>query len=141
MPAVEPAGIGAEEPFHASDQIGLGSFHHQMKMVVHQAISQHLPVSLFTTFPERLQKAQPVLVIMENGFAPVAPAHHVVNRSGIFHSEFPGHAGRLEEPSRLVHTIFDNAGLTPKTDPEDLTCCGPLSIPFTIPAWRTFTFP
>jgi len=58
------------------------------------------------------------MVIMENGFAPVAPAHDVVNRSGIFHSEFPGHAGRLEEPSRLVHTIFDNAGLTQGLTPK-----------------------
>src|SRR5205085_6226399 len=40
--------------------------------------------------------------------------HHVVNRSGIFYSEFSGHVGRLEEPSRLVNKICVNAGLTPK---------------------------
>jgi len=39
MPAIEPAGVGAQEPFHADDQVGLGGFGRQLKVAIHQTIT------------------------------------------------------------------------------------------------------
>ena len=35
MAAIKAGSVNAQKPFHAPDQVGLGRFHHQMKMVQH----------------------------------------------------------------------------------------------------------
>src|SRR5262249_6221496 len=37
MPPIKPAGVSAQKPFHARDQIGLRCFGNQIKMIPHQA--------------------------------------------------------------------------------------------------------
>ena len=40
---VTGAGVGAEEPFHAGDKIGLGRFGHEIKVITHETPSMELP--------------------------------------------------------------------------------------------------
>jgi len=42
-------------------------------------------------FRRRGQQRLPVRVLAENGLAPVAPIHHVINRSGILNSQLARH--------------------------------------------------
>ena len=70
---VEP--ISAQQPVHPHHQIGLGRFDHQMKMVARQAIRMRPPAGLLTGLRQRLQQPLPILVILEDGRAPVAPIH------------------------------------------------------------------
>ena len=46
MPAIEPSGVGAEEPFHARHQRGLGRLDDQMEVIGHQAVGMNLPFGL-----------------------------------------------------------------------------------------------
>src|SRR5437762_856571 len=95
VPSVEPAGVSAEKPFHARDQIGLRRFEDQMKMIPHQAIRVHLPIGLGASFAESFQKPSPILIIAKNVFLPVATIHHVIDRAGKFNSQSPSHARRV----------------------------------------------
>jgi hypothetical protein len=63
-----------------------------MKMVGHQAKGLHLPARFPTGLAQGVEETLPILVILEDGFPPVPAIHHVINRSGIFHSELPRHA-------------------------------------------------
>ena len=42
VPSVKPAGVSAQKPFHAGDQIRLGCLDHEMKMIRHENISMNL---------------------------------------------------------------------------------------------------
>src|SRR6266545_5137101 len=44
--AVEPARVSAQKPFHARNQVGMGRFEHQVKMIRHEAIGMNLPARL-----------------------------------------------------------------------------------------------
>jgi len=44
---------------------------------------------------QRLDETLPILVIVEDRFAPVAAIHDVVDRSGILDSQLARHAGRM----------------------------------------------
>ena len=48
----------------------------------------HLPPTPDTRFIQGLPKSFPVSIILENGFTPISPIHHVIDRPRIFHSEF-----------------------------------------------------
>ncbi len=41
--AVEPARVSAQKPFHARNQVRLGRFDHQVKMIRHEAVGMNLP--------------------------------------------------------------------------------------------------
>ena len=90
VPPVEASGVGTQKPFHPRHQISPRSFHDHMKVIGHQAQGMHLPTALAASFVQGVDEPLPIRVIAENGFAPVAPIHHVVNRTGIFHSELAG---------------------------------------------------
>ena len=42
---IEPDGVGAQQPTHSRHQVPLGRFHHQIKVIAHEAIGMHLPKS------------------------------------------------------------------------------------------------
>jgi len=46
----------------------------------------NLPARPVTNLAQRFQKPLPILVILENVLAPIPAIHHLINRSGIFHS-------------------------------------------------------
>jgi hypothetical protein len=73
-----------------------------------------LPAGLTANFAQGADEPLPIRVIAENGLAPVAPIHHVVNRTGmfgIFHSDSELGRHRLKTaPHRLDTSI---AGIDP----------------------------
>jgi hypothetical protein len=106
VPPVEPAGVGAQKPFHARDQVGLRRLDHQMKMIRHQAIRMDLPPGFDTSLGQRLAEAVPIRVILEDRFAAITAIHDVVNRAGILHSELASHADELPKQTRSVNKQF-----------------------------------
>jgi hypothetical protein len=66
-----------------------------MKVVGHQAERMHLPAGFLATFRQSVKEQHPILVGPENGFAPVAAIHDVIDRSRIFNSEFSGHGAEF----------------------------------------------
>ena len=53
-----------------------------VKMASHQTPDVQLPFGLGANFGHGLEKALPVGIVLENGFAAVTPVHHVVDGSG-----------------------------------------------------------
>jgi hypothetical protein len=62
-------------------------------MIPHQAVGVDWPAGLGAGFGEGLQKATTIRVILKNRLAPVAAIQDVIDRAGIFHSEFARHDG------------------------------------------------
>src|SRR6266542_279384 len=71
VPAIEPAGVSDQKPFHARHQIGLRRLNHQMKMIWHQTIRLHLPTGFETSLAHRGQETLAVSVIFEYRYAPI----------------------------------------------------------------------
>ena len=105
MAAIEPAGIDTEEPFHARDQIALRRLDDRVKMIAHEAVGVDLPRGFAARLAERGEKATAVVVIAEDGLAMIAPVHHMVDRTRIFHSELAGHVASCARPAKCVNTI------------------------------------
>jgi hypothetical protein len=91
MPAIESAGVSAEEPFHAHHQIGLRRFGDKVKVVSHQAIGVDLPASLFAGFAQGAKESLAILVIEEDRFPPISPAHQMVDGSGKLNTQWSWH--------------------------------------------------
>jgi hypothetical protein len=100
VPPIEPHGIGAQKPFHAGNQISQWRFQDQMKMISQQTQRMHLPTGPEASFPQRFQKPFPILVVFENRFPPIPAIHHMINRSGILHSQLAGHAVEIASANR-----------------------------------------
>ena len=86
VPAIEPAGVGAKEPFHARHEIGLWRFHHEMKMIGHETPAMNLPAGLPANFAQGFEEAEPVLIIAEDDFTAVSAIEDVVNGSWVLDS-------------------------------------------------------
>src|ERR1022692_1383840 len=117
MSPVEARSIRAQKPLHASDQVGLGRFDHQMKVVQHQTISMNLPACFVARFAEGFQKTLPILIVLENRLSPVSPVHDVIDRSRILHSQFARHAPKALSRGLSVKPIFYNSWDRPLHDP------------------------
>jgi hypothetical protein len=74
-----------------------------MKMILHEAIRVDLPGGFGAGLPERFDETAAVQVVLEDGFTAIAATHHMVDRTGIFDAEFAGHAGRLQNTTRIVN--------------------------------------
>ena len=59
-------------------------------MIRHQAIRVHLPVTLRACFSEGFDPKLPVCISVHDRLAMIAPAHHMINRAGIFDSDLAG---------------------------------------------------
>jgi hypothetical protein len=62
-----------------------------MKMIAHQTIGMHLPSSLLTSLAQGPQKLHPICIVVENRFASVATAHHMITRSSVLNAQRPRH--------------------------------------------------
>lgn len=87
MPPVKSRRVGARQPFHAGDQIGLRRFDHEMKMVRHQAPCVNLPAGFFAGLAESLNKTAPIQVIQKDWFPAVSTIHDMVNCARIFYPQ------------------------------------------------------
>ena len=114
VPPVESSGIGAQEPFHARHQIGLGRLHHHVKVIGHETERMHLPVGFGATLGQGFQKTFPVGGILEYRLPPVAPAHHMINRPLIFQAYFAWHRTEYSQKARSVSIV--------RTDPFAFAC-------------------
>ena len=91
MTDVEALGVNAQEPFHAGNEVWLGSFDDQMKMIPHQTPGMHLPPGFGASLPKCFQKALPVRRIANDVLPLIAATDHMINRARVFDSQFPGH--------------------------------------------------
>ena len=76
---VTGAGVGAEAPFYADDEIGLGRFGHEMKMITHETPRMELPTGFLAGFTEAVEEPAAIRIVVEGGFTPVPTIHQVVN--------------------------------------------------------------
>ena len=67
--------------------VRLGSLHHQVEMIAHQAKGMHLPPGPVASLAKRLQKAEAILVVQVNVFATVTAIHNMIDRPGILNSK------------------------------------------------------
>jgi len=91
VPVVQPDGVRAQQPAHALDQLGVGRFHDQVKMVAHQAAGVDLPAGPLAGLGQGLEEVLSIDVVDKNVLLAVTPAHDVVNGAGILDSHFPWH--------------------------------------------------
>ncbi len=97
--------LANQQPMHPAPQIWLWCLQDQMKMIAHQAIGMHLPSSLETSLTQGPHKLHPIRVLVENRFAPVAPAHHVITRSGVFDMQRSWHASDCYRSAAVVSIV------------------------------------
>jgi hypothetical protein len=90
MPVIEPDRISALPPSHAGHQVGFRRFQHQVRVVGHQAVRRHLPVGLLTGLGQSLDEIVPVNIVQVNAPAPVASAHHVIQRAAVLDAPLAG---------------------------------------------------
>src|SRR5260370_39698703 len=102
VPPVEPAGIGAQKPFHSHDQVGLRSFDNQMKMISHQTPGVDLPVGFCAGLAQRLEEPLPIQIVVENGFASIAAIHDVVDGARISDAQLATLAPALPQAATSV---------------------------------------
>jgi hypothetical protein len=78
---------------YAGNEIGLGRFGHEMKMISHETQGVELPASLLTSFAESPEETAPILVIFEDRFAVVATTHEMIDGAGELHAQRARHSG------------------------------------------------
>lgn len=89
--ASPPSQCSAQQPAHSRHQVRPGRFHHQVKMVSHQAIGMHLEIGFLTGLRQCLEEILPVHIVLEDAFPPIPTAHDVVNGPRTLHSQFTWH--------------------------------------------------
>jgi len=73
MPVVESNRVGAQQPPHSRDKVGLGCLDHQVEVIAHQAIGMHLEPRFLARLRQGLEEILPVNVILE-GVLPAIPS-------------------------------------------------------------------
>src|SRR4026209_1667715 len=96
MPPIKAPGVSAQQPFHPGDQIGLGRFGHQVKMIAHQTIGMDLPAGFLARLAQCFEEAVAVLIIAKDRFSPVATIHQVVDGTWKLNSQWSWH-GTISE--------------------------------------------
>src|ERR1044071_9301611 len=106
---IEPDGVGALQPSHAGDQIGVGGFQHQVVVIAHEAIRVNLPTGLLTSFGQRLEEVVSIHVIQENILTPIASTHHMVHRPRVLNAQLPWHGASLQRPALICQATCSPA--------------------------------
>src|SRR5437773_9601568 len=95
LPMVQANGIDAEEPTHPIHEVSVRRFHHEVKVVFHEAIRVHPPPGLLAPFSQSFDPAMaglPINVIYEYVLLPISPIHDVVSCALILDSHRARHA-------------------------------------------------
>ncbi len=71
---------------HAEGKITIGSFYHEVIVIVHEAVSVTEPVIAFVDEGEYFEKYLPVPAIFEYSFFIVAPISDVIHRARVFYA-------------------------------------------------------
>jgi hypothetical protein len=64
----------------------------------------HLPLGFCACFGKRGEEALPIGVVFEDGLAPIATAHEVINRAWILNPQLAGHSEKHVGPTEYVNT-------------------------------------
>ena len=86
MPAVEGLSVDAVDA-HEPRQVGLAGVQHEVVVVVHQAVGQHLRAEALHALGQHGEQGSAVGVVHEDGLAPVAAGGDVVHGAGEFDAE------------------------------------------------------
>ena len=92
---VEGLRVHAIDLPHQQRQVGLVRVLHEVIVVPHQAIGQHLGIKALHRLCHHLQQGTAVRVVHEDRLAPVAARGDVVDRAGEPDAQWAGHAGSL----------------------------------------------
>lgn len=87
MSPVEPAGVDAEQPFHARDEIRLGRLDDEVKVIGHEDVGVDLPNGPAEDSGQGFDECPAVAIILEDGFTAIAAVEHVIERAGVFDSD------------------------------------------------------
>ena len=107
--AVIGLGVNAVEALHQPREVGLPCMGDEVIVVVHQAISQHGGIEAIHRLANHGEKTAPILVILEDSFAPIATRGHVIDRAGEFDAQGAGHGDMMnpgEANTRLTPPPF-----------------------------------
>jgi hypothetical protein len=114
MPRIQADRVSAQQPGHAGNKVGLGGFHHQVKVIGHEAIGMNLKTGLLARLGQGLEEILAIHIVQENVVPAVTPAHDMVNGARVLNSELARHGLTITEIQRTVKN--QNAliyGLTP----------------------------
>jgi hypothetical protein len=100
---VEAAGVSAQKPFYAGDQIRRRRLDHPMKMIRPEDVGVQLPAGLGARLAQRLDEALPIRLVLEDRLAVVAAIHDAVDRTGILDSHLARHDARVTRAALVVN--------------------------------------
>ncbi len=103
MPTIEATSISPEEPFHARDEIGLRRLSDEMEMIFHETKGVELPAGFFAGFAQCVEEGAAILVVLEDGFAPVTAIHEVIHGTRKLNTQRAGHGARSPKPTTIVN--------------------------------------
>ena len=101
--AIEAGRVGAEQPLHAGDEIGLRRFHDQMKMIAHQTVGVNLPPCLAAGLGQGNQEQPKVPRTAKDLLTAIPSIHHMINRSRKFTAHLAWHEAESDRKSAAVN--------------------------------------
>lgn len=99
VPLVECLRVHTVHMPHQARQIGLAGVQHQMKVIAHLAIAQHLSVEAIDGLREHVQLPDSIFVVPVDGFAAVTARGHVIESAGELDAQRSGHVTVLPPPT------------------------------------------
>src|SRR5579862_5526818 len=105
VPSIEPGSVGAQKPFHAVHQVGLGSFDDQVKVIAHETIRMNLPIGFFARLLQRFEEEFSVVIIVENVLPVIPSVHDMIDCSFVLNSKLPGHARQCGPTARELSIL------------------------------------
>ncbi len=119
MASIASLCVGALRPFHSGHQPGLRRFHQQMIMIAHEHMRVNPPAGFLANLSQPLQKPPPILVVLVDGLALIAPApshdrrlRRTRSARGVAYSN-QLHFPHITSPILSLKTEY----LIPRTDP------------------------
>lgn len=91
MPPIKPLCVRAMESLQATAEIRFGRFKHEMKVIVHEAVDETMPMLLPDFSPKQPTKLLPIPVIEKDGLSRIAAGRDVIKGAGEFQAEGAGH--------------------------------------------------
>jgi hypothetical protein len=93
VPSIERLRVHAIDVAHQQRQVGLPRVKHEVIVIAHQAIGQHLGVETLRRLGQCGETLVAIHIVPEDGFAPVAARGHVIDGAGEFNAEGARHVG------------------------------------------------
>ncbi len=92
MPTVVRLRVDAVELLHQHREIGAARVQHEVVVIAHQAVGQHLRVAALQGLGDDGQENLPVNIIIKDGLPAITARGHVVDRTREFDAQRAGHS-------------------------------------------------